>query len=96
MEDHHPPVRVCDLVSVDPQPQPLHQPGLGPLQIRKSLRADHPARRTISDAQDHLAAALIRQGGAVFHQLLEVEVAFGLLELQVLVFSRRHQRLQLC
>jgi hypothetical protein len=45
--------------------------------------------------KDHLATALVRQGGAVPHQLIGAVLVLGLFEFEVLILDAAHPRLEL-
>jgi hypothetical protein len=70
----------------DAQVKAFDQPGLGAGKIREGCTADNAARTLVGDAEHDPAAALVCQGGTVLQELLEVEVLFGFLKLQVLPF----------
>ena len=76
----------ANLASFDAQMEFVDQSGFRAFQIGERQAANDPAGAFISDAQDDGTTPLVRQRGAVFHELLKVKVGFRLLELEMLVF----------
>ena len=87
MEDDHAAVWVSKLLDLHAEMQPVHETCRGAFKRPKRRRADDPPRASIRHPQDDATTALVRQGAAVFDQLLEIKASFGLLEFEMLALA---------
>jgi hypothetical protein len=90
LEHHDAAIRVCDLVGINAEGQALRQAALRPVQALKRAAANDQARALVSHPKHKAAAAFVRQGNAVLHELLELEARLRLLELKMLALWFSH------
>jgi hypothetical protein len=75
--------------------EPFVQTRLSAPPLGEGLRAEYPARPPVRDTEDHSPAALVGEGDAVLHELVEVEPARSRLELDPTPLRALEQRAEL-